>query len=192
MKVFIQVTKYVIISFGLFYAIRMFANPPPKTMSKEWQEASNEYALVRLYPLICLLCFSSDLVPWLMHDSRNRKRNSSPSPVSAAKDTRATVSSRVHQPRRSNRQHRISQFSTIWRRTWSAAWKMYVEVPCITGQGVALWASRPCMYRYYATSEFLCAVQEPCINQKWETLYTLKQCLCHAGRYLLNWHWVNI
>jgi cytochrome c oxidase subunit 4 len=30
-------------SFVLFAAIRSFANPPPPTMTKEWQEASNEY-----------------------------------------------------------------------------------------------------------------------------------------------------
>jgi len=29
---------------GLFLASRAFANPPPKSMSKEWQEASNERA----------------------------------------------------------------------------------------------------------------------------------------------------
>ncbi|EAS30797.3 cytochrome c oxidase subunit IV [Coccidioides immitis RS] len=45
MKVFIQVAKYMLISFGVFYAIRMAAGPAPKTMSKEWQEATNEYAL---------------------------------------------------------------------------------------------------------------------------------------------------
>jgi len=28
---------------GLFWLVRHFANPPPKTMSKEWQEATNEY-----------------------------------------------------------------------------------------------------------------------------------------------------
>ncbi|EEP79265.1 cytochrome c oxidase subunit IV [Uncinocarpus reesii 1704] len=44
MKVFIQVTKYLLISFGVFYAIRMFGGPAPKTMTKEWQEATNEYA----------------------------------------------------------------------------------------------------------------------------------------------------
>ncbi|KAI1932381.1 Cytochrome c oxidase subunit 5B, mitochondrial [Ophidiomyces ophidiicola] len=44
LKVFVQVTKYVLISFGIFYTIRMFGQPAPKTMSKEWQEATNEYA----------------------------------------------------------------------------------------------------------------------------------------------------
>jgi hypothetical protein len=35
-------------SFVLFASIRSFANPPPPTMTKEWQEASNEYLKVRL------------------------------------------------------------------------------------------------------------------------------------------------
>ncbi|PGH18875.1 hypothetical protein AJ79_00291 [Helicocarpus griseus UAMH5409] len=43
-KVFIQVLKYVAISAGVFYATRLFAQPPPRTMTKEWQEATNEYA----------------------------------------------------------------------------------------------------------------------------------------------------
>ncbi|ODH46441.1 hypothetical protein GX48_07460 [Paracoccidioides brasiliensis] len=43
-KVFVQVMKYVAISFVVFYTIRMFANPPPKTLTKEWQEATIEYA----------------------------------------------------------------------------------------------------------------------------------------------------
>ncbi|RPB22569.1 cytochrome c oxidase subunit IV [Terfezia boudieri ATCC MYA-4762] len=30
-------------SFVLFYGIRQFARPPPKTMSREWQEKTNEY-----------------------------------------------------------------------------------------------------------------------------------------------------
>jgi hypothetical protein len=34
------------VSVGVFYLVHAFAKPQPKTMSKEWQEASNEYALV--------------------------------------------------------------------------------------------------------------------------------------------------
>ncbi|CAI7668978.1 Cytochrome c oxidase polypeptide 5 [Penicillium cosmopolitanum] len=43
-KVFFKVTQLTLVSFALFYAIHLFAKPQPKTMSKEWQEASNEYA----------------------------------------------------------------------------------------------------------------------------------------------------
>ena len=31
------------VSFAAFWAIRQAGRPAPKTMSKEWQEASNEY-----------------------------------------------------------------------------------------------------------------------------------------------------
>lgn len=31
------------ISFALFWGIRQLARPPPKTMSREWQEKTNEY-----------------------------------------------------------------------------------------------------------------------------------------------------
>ncbi|EFE39324.1 hypothetical protein TRV_05994 [Trichophyton verrucosum HKI 0517] len=44
-KIFVQLMKYVVISAGIFYATRLFAGSPPKTMTKEWQEATNEYAL---------------------------------------------------------------------------------------------------------------------------------------------------
>jgi cytochrome c oxidase subunit 4 len=44
-KIFLKVTQLTLASFAIFYAIHLFAKPQPKTMSKEWQEASNEYAL---------------------------------------------------------------------------------------------------------------------------------------------------
>lgn len=46
LKIAFKVAQLVTVSFALFYAIHLFAKPQPKTMSKEWQEASNEYALV--------------------------------------------------------------------------------------------------------------------------------------------------
>ncbi|KAI9042771.1 cytochrome c oxidase subunit IV family protein [Aspergillus affinis] len=45
LKIFIKVAQLTTVSVAIFYAIHMFAKPQPKTMSKEWQEASNEYAL---------------------------------------------------------------------------------------------------------------------------------------------------
>jgi cytochrome c oxidase subunit 4 len=35
------------VSFSLFALTRYFANPAPHTMTREWQEASNERLLVR-------------------------------------------------------------------------------------------------------------------------------------------------
>jgi cytochrome c oxidase subunit 4 len=37
----------VLVSFGIFAGVRSFARGPPATMTKEYQEASNEYLLVR-------------------------------------------------------------------------------------------------------------------------------------------------
>jgi len=42
-KVFRYTMYGVIASGALFYATRLFAGPPPKTMTREWQEATNEY-----------------------------------------------------------------------------------------------------------------------------------------------------
>jgi cytochrome c oxidase subunit 4 len=35
------------VSAAIFLAIHSFSRPPPKTMTKEWQEATNEYLKVR-------------------------------------------------------------------------------------------------------------------------------------------------
>lgn len=49
-KVF-RYTMYGVVASGLlFYFTRVFAGPQPKTMSREWQEASNEYMKVS-FPL---------------------------------------------------------------------------------------------------------------------------------------------
>lgn len=45
LRIFIKVVQLCAVSVGVFYLIHAFAKPQPKTMSKEWQEASNEYAL---------------------------------------------------------------------------------------------------------------------------------------------------
>ena len=44
-----KVSQLLLASIAVFYAIHLFAKPQPKTMSKEWQEATNEYAKVRNY-----------------------------------------------------------------------------------------------------------------------------------------------
>ncbi|KAL4734189.1 cytochrome c oxidase subunit IV-domain-containing protein [Aspergillus similis] len=45
LRIFFKVAQLCVVSVGLFYVIHLFAKPLPKTMSKEWQEATNEYAL---------------------------------------------------------------------------------------------------------------------------------------------------
>merc|ERR1712230_267030 len=42
-KVFLYAMIGVAISGGLFFSIHAFARPPPRSMTKEWQEATNEY-----------------------------------------------------------------------------------------------------------------------------------------------------
>jgi len=42
-KVLLYTMLGVGVSFAAFYAIRLAGRPAPKTMTKEWQEASNEY-----------------------------------------------------------------------------------------------------------------------------------------------------
>lgn len=44
-----KVNQLLLASIAVFYAIHLFAKPQPKTMSKEWQEATNEYAKVCNY-----------------------------------------------------------------------------------------------------------------------------------------------
>lgn len=48
-KVLSKVTQLVAVSVALFYSTRLFAKEPPRTLTKEWQEASNEYAKVRRF-----------------------------------------------------------------------------------------------------------------------------------------------
>ncbi|KAK4925769.1 Cytochrome c oxidase subunit 5B, mitochondrial, partial [Elasticomyces elasticus] len=40
-----KVTQLVAAAVAIFFTVHYFAGPKPGTMSKEWQEASNEYAL---------------------------------------------------------------------------------------------------------------------------------------------------
>lgn len=49
MRIFWKVAQLTLASFALFYTIHLFARKKPRTMTKEWQEASNEYARVRIY-----------------------------------------------------------------------------------------------------------------------------------------------
>ncbi|CRG83043.1 cytochrome c oxidase subunit IV [Talaromyces islandicus] len=44
-RILSKVTQLVAVSVAIFYTTRLFAGSPPRTMTKEWQEASNEYAL---------------------------------------------------------------------------------------------------------------------------------------------------
>ena len=45
-KVFFYVCIGLAVSTLVFYLVHSMARPPPKTMTKEWQEATNEYLKV--------------------------------------------------------------------------------------------------------------------------------------------------
>ena len=50
------------VSAALFLAIHSLARPPPKTMTKEWQEATNEYLKVGI-----LLSFQNGTLPTFLY-----------------------------------------------------------------------------------------------------------------------------
>ena len=57
-KVFLYTILGVVAAGVLFGATRAFAKPPPATMTKEWQEASNERALEKkMNPISGRACF---------------------------------------------------------------------------------------------------------------------------------------
>jgi Cytochrome c oxidase subunit IV len=68
------------ISGVIFFGIHSFARPPPRTMTKEWQEATNEYLRVRSSHI------SNLQIERIL--TQPRPRNPTPSTVSAAKDTK--------------------------------------------------------------------------------------------------------
>ncbi|KAL4064810.1 cytochrome c oxidase subunit IV-domain-containing protein [Scleroderma yunnanense] len=43
-KIFLATTGLVGVAAAIYFSIRSFAPPPPKTLTREWQEASNERA----------------------------------------------------------------------------------------------------------------------------------------------------
>ena len=98
-RVFFKTMQLFAASLAIFYAIHLFARPLPRTMTKEWQEATNEYAKVRIALLSLPRLFPVDAL--LTDHDPNSGRRSNPSPVSAARDTAARVTSRAPPAQRS-------------------------------------------------------------------------------------------
>jgi hypothetical protein len=95
-------------SFGLFAVIRMFANPAPYTMTKEYQEQSNEFLIVS--PSHLLLNSTTTNSP--------RTKNPILSPVSPPPATRAPVwFSRL--PARTKAKHHTLFFLCARKQEWT-------------------------------------------------------------------------
>lgn len=61
-RVFLYSGIGIAISVALFLVIHSFARPPPKTMTKEWQEATNEYLKVHTKSLLLDLAYNGLLM----------------------------------------------------------------------------------------------------------------------------------
>jgi hypothetical protein len=81
------------ISAVVFFSISAFAKPPPRTMTKEWQEASNEYLKVRIRA-------TPQVMPAGYADPYcSSPKTSTQCTVSAAKVTKAQAWFRASRPR---------------------------------------------------------------------------------------------
>ena len=56
-KIWLYTAVGCIVSGVLFFGIHAFARPPPRTMTKEWQEATNEYLKVRIIGCFLYRCY---------------------------------------------------------------------------------------------------------------------------------------
>lgn len=95
-KVWLYTAAGVGLSAVLFFGIHSLARPPPRTMTKEWQEATNEYLKVSFrrwsdaasaIPISLLRPLQNNCADTII----NRPRRVIPSTVSAVKDTAAKV-----------------------------------------------------------------------------------------------------
>ena len=99
--------------------IHSFARPPPRTMTKEWQEATNEYLKVKLklFPAGLLeVTFSLANLSSLYY----RKRDPTLFMVSAARDTLGKVLCRAS--RRGSNEHKI--------------WQEGISTGCMVSKGI--------------------------------------------------------
>lgn len=108
-KIWLYTAAGVGASAAIFFFIHSFARPPPRTMTKEWQEATNEYLLVSF--LVSLLKVFERLI-------NSRVNGLILSMVSVARVTKARVSCKASLQRpkvsRSNQtSRRIDQFIVV-------------------------------------------------------------------------------
>lgn len=79
---------------AIFLLTHHFGRPPPSTMTKEWQEATNEYFQVRTSSLLTIIILH---LPCANHFSARRRTGSSPSLDLERRDTKAPVWCRASQ-----------------------------------------------------------------------------------------------
>jgi hypothetical protein len=131
-RVWLYTAAGVAISCAVFAAIHAFAKPPPRSMTKEWQEATNEYLKVSQH------LRSSTQKQWhpLLDDSELTYPVNSPKrailcTVSAARDTQVQDMFRASRPRPRasawmlNRPSMGSSGSAIWLRSGSYVSPLY-------------------------------------------------------------------
>ena len=94
------------VAFLLMWFARSMARPPPSTMTKEWQEQTNEY--LKVFPPIIPIFASTTLIG--LCTIRNKRPNQSP--ASHQKATRAMDRSRASQRSHSGSVHRASRACT--------------------------------------------------------------------------------
>lgn len=118
-KIFRYTMFGVAVSFALFLMIKSFARPPPVTMTKEWQEASNEYLKVSFLVLYCCshlsncYCVKEPIDNLIFHTNRRRRANLSL--VYRLKDIAAREWCRVSRKRRNSQLfpcHKLAPMST--------------------------------------------------------------------------------
>lgn len=130
-RVFFKVAQLFLVSLGLVYVIRLAAKPAPRTMTKEWQEATNEYAKVcdLSYSICAVIVTRYSVGLELMADIfflLNRAKASTLFTASAAKVTRARASFRAHPPRSK---------CVFGKKTISGEkWMCWVNCPCVAEQ----------------------------------------------------------
>jgi Cytochrome c oxidase subunit IV len=117
MKVFGYTVIGLLVSFGLFSFVHMMARPPPATMTKEYQEMTNEYLRVRI--LLCTFPLYTHIIKALQqcilvtrrHNtnifSTHRTKTSNQSPASLPKATPAKAKCKAS-PKSPSRQYLLS------------------------------------------------------------------------------------
>lgn len=97
-KVWLYTAIGVGISFAVFWGIHLMARPPPRSMTKEWQEATNEYLKVSRLLRMCHYSLTECFPQRCMLTRVCSPRKSTLCMVLAAKDTAGQVMFKARRP----------------------------------------------------------------------------------------------